>query len=285
MKANQQKQGYVLKRISFFLFLILLLLPLTVNGNQMGPLTLQDAMRITVQQNPELKAAQYQQEVTEAGITQARSGYFPQIYFHEKFNRTTNPMWAFGTKLNQQQIQASDFDPDQLNHPDPINNFNTALSLSWDIYNGGRTKIGLAQAEQHQEIASLDLKRIRQKVIAQTGSRYVGLLLARENLNVIQQALETAMAHLKLVRSRFKGGFVVKSDLLRAQVRIAELEQQRLEAESHVNVTQAMLNASMGDIQNTPLNLITPFQKCIQTQGTGGRSDYPATVPPGSGRG
>ena len=50
-----------------------------------------------------------------------------------------------------------------------------------------------------------------------------------------------------MVRSRFKSGRVVKSDLLRAEVRIAELEQERLQAQSQVAVANATLNAAMGN--------------------------------------
>jgi outer membrane protein TolC len=46
-------------------------------------------------------------------------------------------------------------------------------------------------------------------------------------------------------------------------VRIAELTQEKLEAESQVKIANAMLNAAMGNDMNTPLNLATPFQTCV----------------------
>ena len=213
---------------------------------QPTPLTLPEAIQTAVSKNPKISAAAYQVEGSDAQIAQARSGLLPQVYFSEAYNHTTNPMWAFGTKLNQEQITQQDFDPSKLNSPDPINNFASVLSLNWSLYDSGQTRHGLKQAEIGKNMAALMLDRTRQQVIAQTVSAYVGLLLAQKNLAVIEQTLETARAHLKMVRSRFENGFVVKSDLLRAQVHIADLEQQQLQAESQVQVAQSFLNAAMG---------------------------------------
>jgi outer membrane protein len=230
-------------------------------------LTLSEAIKIAVEQNPEIKAARFQVDMIKSEVAQARSGFFPQIYFTETFNRTTNPMWATGAKMLQGNLTQADFDLDKLNDPEAINNFTSAVSMSWSVYDGGQTTIGWKQAKQNHAAASLMLKRAGQEVITRTAKAYVNLLLARENLAVIDQTLETAKANLKMVRSRFESGFVVKSDFLRANVRIADLEQQRLEAESHVKVARAMLNAAMGMPTDKPLHLVTPFKKCAETKG------------------
>jgi outer membrane protein len=111
------------------------------------------------------------------------------------------------------------------------------------------------------------LLRGKQQVLARTATAYVGMMLASENLNVVLRAEETALAHLKVVEDRFRGGLAVKSDVLRAQVRIGDLEQQRLQAESQVKVAEAMLKAIMGRSDDRPLKLVAPFKKCRPTQG------------------
>jgi len=223
---------------------------------------------MAVDQNPRITAAHDQLEISASKITQAQSGFYPQVYFSETFNRTTNPTWAFGTKLNQGVITLEDFNPNKLNDPEAINNFETAFVLDWSVFNGGRTRLGTKQSRENHQAASLMLKRTRQDVIANTASAYVGLLLARKNVNVVQKALTTAQAHLKLVQSRFKSGFVVKSDLLRAQVRIAELEQERLQAESQVKMSQAVLHAAMGTFGERSINPITPLERCWESKGS-----------------
>lgn len=223
------------------------------------PLSMTEAIHIAAEQNPEIKAAQFQVDAVKSNSVKALSGYYPQLNFAQSFNRTTNPMWAFGTKLNQAVITQADFDPQRLNDPDAINNFASTFSLSWVIYEGGRTKIGWEQAKKNLSIASLTLERTRQNVIARTASAYVGLILAQKNIMVIKRALETATANLKMIQSRYDSGFVVKSDLLRAKVRIADLEQEMLLAKSRFKIQEAMLNASMGSSEANPLNPVTPL--------------------------
>lgn len=231
------------------------------------PLTLSEAIAAAVKRNPRMVGARYGLEAAVHQVTAARSGLLPQIHLSEAFNRTDSPLWAFGAKLNQGVIQASDFIPEELNDPDAINNFNTALSLSWNLFDGGQTRIGWRQAQQGQRAAELGVLRTEQQVISQAAKAYIGLLLAGENLEVIEQALETSHAHLKLVEDRFRSGLAVKSDVLRAQVRIAHLEQQRLLAGSQVQVAQAGLHAAMGREDTGPVTPSTPFERCIVPEG------------------
>ena len=225
-------------------------------------LTLTAAVKTALKHNPQVTATREGLTAAEAQVTTARSGLYPRLDISETYNRTTNPMWAFGTRLNQGKIAQSDFAPDDLNEPDPIDNFATALTLSWQLFDGGNTWHGWQASKSAAAAAAQGVTRTEQQVAARAAKAYVGMLLASENLSVIQQSLETARAHSSLVESRFKGGFVVKSDLLRAQVRIAELDQARLQAEGDVQVAAAHLNAAMGLPIDTPLDLATPFNKC-----------------------
>jgi outer membrane protein len=209
-------------------------------------LKVSEAIAVALQHNPQVLAARHQVDAAMAQVTQARSGLLPQLDASETFNRTTSPLWAFGTKLNQGAITQQDFIPDRLNNPDPINNFSTALTLTWSLFDGGQTWIGWQQARQNEQAGRLALQRSQQMVIAQTAIAYAGCLLAKEDLTVVNQALDTARVHLKVVQDRERSGMAVKSDLLRAQVRIADLTQQRFQAESRVRVALAMLGAVMG---------------------------------------
>lgn len=243
------------------------LAPAAISAQGTEALTLAEAIAAALKHNPEIEMARHELEAADSGVAQARSGLLPQVNVAETYNHTNSPLWAFGTKLNQGAIEASDFNPDRLNDPDAIGNFNTALTLSWNLFDGGRTWAGWQQSKQALQVAELGLQRSEQQVIAQTAKAYVGALLAIENRNVIQQAMETAKAHAKVVESRFQRGQGVKSDLLRAQVRISDLEQQLFEADSQVLVAQAMLKASMGRSDGIGLKLKTPFKRCIPTTG------------------
>ncbi|MBI5895209.1 MAG: TolC family protein [Desulfobacterales bacterium] len=242
---------------SFFLWgialgWVILAVPLSAWAEGRPPLSLAEAIDTALRFNPNIHAARHQVEAAVAQTTQARSGLLPQVDLSETYSKTNSPLWAFGTRLNQGVITTEDFSPDRLNDPDAIDNFKTALTLTWPLFDGGKSWTGWRQAERNQEAGRLALLRNEQMVIAQTAATYAACLLAVENRNVVTQALETARAHLKVVQDRQRSGLAVKSDELRAQVRIADLEQQQLQAESQMQVALAMLGAIMGRPEAVP---------------------------------
>ncbi|MBN1102907.1 MAG: TolC family protein [Deltaproteobacteria bacterium] len=209
-------------------------------------LSLEEAIRNALDKSPRLSAARFQVDASTAKISQARSGLYPRIDFSESFARTNNPAQAFALRLNQEQITLRDFDPARLNDPASLNNFASIFSLSMPIYDAGRIRIGLSQAKIGQEAASLSAERVRQEVITGVVASYAAVLLAQDQLGVVDQSIRTARANHGIVRSRHQSGLVVKSDLLRAEVRIAELEQNRLFVRSQIDVAMAALSAAMG---------------------------------------
>ncbi len=212
----------------------------------LAPLTLEQAVKTGLEKNPRMLSSRFQIDASAARISQAVSGLYPRIDFNQSYARTTNPAQAFSIKLNQEQITQQDFDPFRLNNPSPINNFASTFSLTMPLYDAGQIRIGVKQARLGNESATLSADRTRQEVITSVVIAYEGVLTAQDQLKVIDQALETARANDKIIRSRYQNGLVVKSDLLRAGVRIAELEQERMNAQSQVDVARAVLNAAMG---------------------------------------
>ena len=223
-------------------------------------LTLSNAVDLMLSNNPQLQVAQYDVLSSNEKITQARSGAIPQIQISEQLSHTTNPMWTFGTRLNQQSITTMDFDPNQLNNPDGITNYATVLSVNWPLYDSGQAWYGLQQAQLNRKAANVSEDRTRQQAIAGTITAYIQVLLVRENQQVLLQILETAKSHLKLIQSRYNGGFVAKSDLLRAQVHIADLEQQMMEIQSQADITRCSLNIAMGIDPDLHYTLISPLE-------------------------
>jgi len=209
-------------------------------------LSLREAIRLAIDHNPAIREAAARSEMSAEQVVQARSGFFPRLDLVGGYSRTTNPARAFATRLNQGRISALDFDPRRLNDPDPIDNYSGGLAAVWPIYDSGRTWYGTKQAEMRQEASDLSLTRVRRQVIADTVAAYCALLTAREYLSIVRQSRETALANLRMVRARYQGGFVVKSDLLRTQVHVSDIQQQLFQAESQLEIAHASLNEVLG---------------------------------------
>ncbi len=239
----------------------LFMYPSMLAAAETAPLSMSEAVHLADKQNPKISAAISGVSAAEHKITQAISGYLPQVNFTETYGHTTNPMWAFGTRLNQKIITQQDFDPDRLNHPNAIDNFNSAVSVEWPVYHGGQIQIGLEQAKWNKSAQELFLSRTRQEVTAQTATAYTDALMTQRQLDVIQKALETAQKHLTMIQTRYQSGLVVKSDVLRTEVHIADLEQKQIQAQSHIAIAMAVLNATMGEAGGNQWQLTTSLEK------------------------
>ena len=209
-------------------------------------LSRQQAVQIALSENPTLAAARSQIEIAEQRVVQGRAGFLPRLNVSEGFQRTNNPTQVFSSKLNQEVFTASDFAIDRLNQPNAINDYATNVTATWPIYDGGQSWHGWQQAKLGQDASACAFERSRQQVIARTTGAYAGVLLALENIAVVEAALETARANLAVAGDRYDSGMAVKSDLLQAQVRLSDLEQQKLMVESQIEVARSMLNAVMG---------------------------------------
>lgn len=223
-------------------------------------LSLYDAARIALRENPLLEAEQMKAQAAEEKIVQARSGLLPQVMLSEQATRTTNPMWVFGSRLNQQAITAMDFDPNRLNDPDALANYATVLAIDWPLYDSGQTWQGIQQARISSESATFLLRKKRQDVMAETAIAYLQTLLSIKNEHILERMLDTAVSHEKMIASRYNGGFVAKSDFLRAQVRISDLKQRISQAGNLTQISFCRLNTYMGAESQRQHQMTTQLQ-------------------------
>jgi outer membrane protein len=224
-------------------------------------ITLEEAIFSAVSNNPQIAAAQARVSAADQRLSQAWSGFLPKLNASETYQRTTNPMWAFGIKLNQESITQQDFNPDLLNDPSAMNNYATQLWLNWPVYDSGQTWYAWQQADMARQAEDASLARTRQEMIAKTVSAYTDLVLAQHSVSVVDQAISTARAHLDMIQKKYENGLAVKSDVLRTQVHIAELEQDKVSADSRLSVSESALNAVMGAEMGQSLRPETPLLK------------------------
>jgi len=209
-------------------------------------LSLSEAVKTALEKHPALRAAGYQAAAAASGVEQARAGFFPRIDFSEGVVRSDNPVYAFGSLLNQGRFTSGDFAVDKLNHPDPITNWRTNLSGSVPLFLGGRTVLGYQQAQLGQDAAEQGRLRAEQEVVFGVIRAYSAILLSREALATVQAAVRTAEANLAAAETRYDAGLVVASDALAARVRLARLREEAIASANQVRLSHAALNEAMG---------------------------------------
>jgi outer membrane protein len=213
---------------------------------QPSPLTLQQAVNIALEKNPQRKAALADTKAASADVKEARSFLLPHVTFSETATRGNDPVYVFGSKLRQQRFTRADFALNVLNTPAPFGNFATRFGGTWNLFDSFGSWRAVNRAERVKDAAGHQLERTEQEIIFRVVDSYYGVLLAKKQLEVAEQSMKTAQAILDRSKDRLESGVVVESDLLSARVRLATRKQELIRAQNNLALARAQLSTSMG---------------------------------------
>ena len=169
----------------------------------------------------------------QADYRQSSSLILPDVSISHTGISTTNPLMAFGSKLNQEILTASDFNPALLNDPKVTNNFATKIQVLQPLINVDGI-YGRQAAKSKMEAIQLQSERTREYLEFEVNKAFMQLQLSYKASKVLDNANITAQANLKLIENYFKQGLLQKTDLLSAQVRVNEIKNQARLAKSNV---------------------------------------------------
>jgi outer membrane protein TolC len=209
-------------------------------------LSYQEAVQQMMSHNPALAQRSLQTEVSRKEWLSSKAAYLPHIDFQQTFTHSNNPVFVFGTLLNQRQFTEANFSIDALNHPDKISDISSRFQLSWLIYDFGRRENEIGSAEGGYRIASLEETSTRLALLQELIRRYYAVSLARQQLAVAENAIESAEARLEQAHNRVSQGLYVKSDELAANVYRAQRVQERIDAENQLQLAIASLYELLG---------------------------------------
>ena len=228
-------------------------IPLTVFGQVADDgLTLIDAVEIALRRNPITRATRAGRELSNAELSEAQSGRLPSLIATGNFTRSNNPVFVFGSLLEQGQFGAANFAIDSLNHPDALNNFRSSLTLRFPVFDQRATKTRIATAQIRQQQADLQTNLVEQRLRFEVIKTYYGILLAQAKLKVAEEAVRTAEADVKRARDLVESGVAVLSDLLAARVQLSQFRQEEIQLRGEVATAVAALNAALGLPIETP---------------------------------
>ncbi|HKC72506.1 MAG TPA: TolC family protein [Terriglobales bacterium] len=209
-------------------------------------LSLQQAVSMALEKNPQRKMAVADRQAAEAGVQEARAGLLPRVSFTESATRGNDPVYVFGTRLRQERFTVADFALNRLNTPTPIGNFSSRFSGNWNLFDSFANVKSVARAKDLRQAAGHQLERADQETIFRVVQAYLGLLLAQKQQDVAEQSVKTAQSILDRSRARYESGVVVQSDLLSAQVRLASRQEELIRARNNVAFAVAQLDTAMG---------------------------------------
>ena len=192
-----------------------------------------DLLQKVTENNLQIKVAEKSFQSAKADYRQSNALFLPNINVSHTGISTTNPLMAFGSKLNQEILTASDFNPALLNDPAKTQNFATKIEVQQPLFNLDGL-YGRQAAKAKMDAFQLQTERTKEYLELEVSKAYMQLQLAYKAVNVLEKANTTAQGNLKLVENYFKNGMLQKTDLLNVQVRVNEITNQLQYAKSNV---------------------------------------------------
>jgi len=208
-------------------------------------LSLEEALQRVRTESFSVRTAEAEQRAARARKQQSMAVFLPRVTAAEEAATTTDPLNAFGFKLRQEAVTQAAFAPGTLNDPERTDNFTTRIQVEQPLLNldGFFERRAASRAVR---AARERTKRTREVMAFQVKKAYFGLILAREQLDVIDAALAAARKNVRQAENLFQEGLITRADVLAARVRVLDLESRRAEAASRRSTAADQLRFLLG---------------------------------------
>ncbi|UAB74922.1 TolC family protein [Mesoflavibacter sp. SCSIO 43206] len=248
-------------------------------AQEVKPISKSEVLTQVSENNASIKISEEEFNQAKADYRQTNAIFLPNITASYTGISTTNPLMAFGSKLNQEILTSNDFNPALLNDPETTQNFATKLEVQQPLINVD----GIFQrkaAKSKMEAMSLKTKRTEDYIAFEVDKAYMQLQLAYKAVDVLEKALEAANANKKLADNSYEQGYLQRADVLNVEVRVTEVKNQLQQAKSNVQNASNYLSFLMNDdtfITYKPSDTLTPYVRTIELKTfTENRSDIKA---------
>lgn len=208
-------------------------------------LTADNAVAAAMANNRELLLAASDEKIAAARYKETQAIFLPQAGLSYTAMTTSNPLNAFGFKLQQRSIAQADFNPDLLNHPNGTPDFAARIDVQQPLINMDQYYMRKGAFVQ-QEIYQLKSRRTKEWLVFEVKKAYMQLQLAYRSAKVWEDALQTANALYRYTSDRVEQGLFRKPDALNAQVQVRTTESNLAAARSNIKNVSDYLGLLMG---------------------------------------
>lgn len=218
-----------------FWIIAFLLFPITVfsqnNTLKKYQLTISEAVKLAKRQNQSVQAANIEETAVGEDRKDVYKSALPVINAGSSYQRFSN-LTLFTDGLSHSTSGSR--------KPSP-NSANLGVDVSFNIYSGGKQKALQNEQNSRLKLAKLNTLDTSGNVAFQTASEYLELLRLNESQQFILDQLKRAQVRLENINSLYKNQKVTKSDVLRAQVILSNVELSLQQNQNDIGITNQKL--------------------------------------------
>ncbi len=197
-------------------------------------LTLQRCIALAEEHNPDVARAGWEVAAAHAGIALAAGERWPTVHARGTYTHTMD---------SQRLIPPRS--PTDL----PVfsrNVFAGDLVLRLPLFTGGRITSAIAASKLLEEAAARRLARTREELVFNVSSVFYGILAQRQIVRAIDFSTKALEEHRERVRHLIDVQRAARVDLLRTEVRLADLRQRRVAEANRLAILKRVLVNLMG---------------------------------------
>lgn len=213
-----------------------------------GTLTVDRAVEIALKENPGFQSASLGIKEAEHRKKSAGADFLPKLRTAYSYTHLSDPpelklpAMPFVQQALPNDAISDDFSIFRVMAVQPV-------FTGGEIYNKYRLeKLGV-------DVARLKRDTSRDDLVYSVKATYYTVLKAEKLLGVARQAVEQIQSHEKIAHDMFEQEMIAKNDLLEAQVRLAQAEQDLVKAEQAVELSKATFNTVLHRDVSAPVAL------------------------------
>lgn len=178
---------------------------------------------------PELRAMDLRVKAGEAGVTLAKSGWYPQVALTGNY---------YNLRPNPRLMPAKD---------KFYSTWDLGISVSLDLWNWNATLRQTQQAKAHLAQILDGLGQLKDAAAVEVRQNWLALKSAREKIGVAGDAVAQAEENLRITNERFKEGVALNSDVLDAETALLQAKTGHTQALVDHELAMARLAKAVGE--------------------------------------
>jgi len=244
-------------------------------------LTLDEAVKRSIEKGPGISVAKESIETAKYGKKKAFAGFFPILSFELRalyYNEapgissdmgaiTIDPSLIpaaednFDFFMREVLIQMGDLFGSFSSFKSEQYDVNITLSLTQPLTPLYQVYYGYKLADLGVDVAEIEVVKARQDLVYNVKEAYYSILKIQHGLAAMDEGIGSVTAHVQKAELFFQQKIITKNDLLQAKARLAELEAQRISMEGTLQVVVEGLNFATGIEAGTTLVLEEPAKQ------------------------
>ena len=233
------------KRIAVLAIVLGLLTSGFLQAQEKRPITLNEAIKLSLKNSKQLKYNQAKVEEATAALKEAVEKRLPDAKVSGSYLWLNNANIEVKSKNNNSGNQGGTPEVSQAMYG--------MLNASLPIYTGGRIRYGIESSRYLAEAAKLDADNDREEVIQKTIEAYINLYKAKSSVNLVREDLAEAQQRVKDFSNLEKNGLLARNDLLKAELQASNVELALLDAENNWQLANVNMNLLLGLPEKTEL--------------------------------